>query len=469
MSTTIINGQYDFKYLPTQQRLITDVMLCQVVGYPVNMLLAGGFGSGKTRFVGELGWELGIAFPGIEIGYFRKTRTAIVDTTYRDFVIDVVPPEYIETHNKSRLEITLAKPEGYAGKTGSFFHFFGIDNFQRKGSLSFDVIMVDEGIELEEEDYIMLEGRLRGHVLQYPMLITMTNAGAPECYLHREYFKNEDLKGSDGYQKANAYYAANSFENIHNPQAYFDRLKRWEGTQYYSRYVLVEWKYFRGMIWENFDPDKQVIEPFKIPDNWPKYLTVDFGFDHPLVFLWLTVDPATHRVYVYRQYHMSHILLKKAIELCKPITEHNNEFLEIVWSDHDAENRAQFEEYWTTTEPARKEVRAGIQTVGEYNEPGLDGKPMLMIFNNNWSKKDCQYGLFVVDLVREEENKSVCLQQEIPLYKWGKDDKPIKENDDGCDALRYFLHSYKMEVIDQKSIFEITQAQMQRQPTYSRR
>ena len=464
MSRTIINGRYDFEYLPTQQKVLDAVMSAQDVGYPVNILLAGGFGSGKTRFIGELGWELGLAFPGVEVGYFRKTRNALVDTTYKDFIDEVVPLEYISSHNLGRLAIELTNPIGYTGKKTSF-RFFGIDNFQRKGSLKFDVILVDEGIELIEDDYIMLEGRLRGHVLQYPMIITMTNAGAPECYLHRAYVKNEKLKGKPDHNKAFKYFAANSFENTHNPPAYFERLRRWQGTQYYSRYVLVEWKFFRGQVWENFDAERQITPPFKIPDIWPKYLAVDFGFDHALVFLWITVDPATHRVYVYRQYYMSHVLLRNAIAVGKEVTERNNEFIEIAWADHDAENRAQFENDWLITEPARKEVKAGIQTVGEYNENGPDGLPMFMIFNDDWSNLDCKYGRFVVDLILEEDNEPTCLQQEIPLYVWGKDDKPVKERDHGCDAFRYFAHSYKMEVIDQKSIFELISTK----PTYSRR
>ena len=455
MSRTIINGTYGIEYLPTQKKVIDSMISAQHCGFPVNIMLCGGFGSGKTRPLGEFGFDFGVAAPKIEVGYFRKSRVSIVDTLYKDFIDDVVPPEYIKTHNKSRLELTLTN--------GSYYHFFGIDNFQKKGSLQFDIVIVDEGIELEEEDYRMLEGRLRGRVLKHPLLIVGTNAGAPESYLYNEYPKNEGLP-ADQRNRYNKYFVANSFENIHNPKSYFDRLERWKGTQYYDRFILSLWKMFRGSIYEEFNSKKHVIPPFEIPSQWLKYIAVDFGFDHPLVINWYAIDPLTQRVYCYRQYYMSHVLLRTAIAMAKEITENNNEHVEIIWADHDAENRAQFEEGWTVTEPARKEVRAGIQTVGEYLQDNPnDKKPMFQIFNNAWSKKDCKYGLFMVDLILEEEKKPTCLQEEIPLYKWGKDDKPEKKNDHGCDNMRYMLHSHKNQIM-QCTIFEAIQ-----QSTYSRR
>lgn len=432
MSKTIIDGSYQFEYLPTQY----NVLQCVGAMKTPNIMYCGGFGSGKTRLACEIGLELGATYPGLEVGYFRKTRTAIKDTTYKVFVDEVVPEEYIKSHIKSTLEVTL--------RNGSYFHFFGIDNFQRKASLRFDVILFDEAIEAEEDDVVMLGGRLRGKVVPMPMIIYFCNPGAPGSYFHKTFVQNSELP--DGERDNDfAYFSTNSFENTHNPKAYFDRLEKWKGTQYYERFVLGLWKAMKGVIWSNFEPKKHVIKPFPIPHNWPKTISIDFGYDNPMAVLWIAEDPGTGRHYVYRQLYHTGLLVKKMVEICKTVSLRCGEKIDDIIADHDAENRAQVEELWMQTTAARKEVMTGIQGVTEAFMDLPDGKgPGLFIFDDSWSEKDNYwYGNFMVDPMLHEENKPNCLQEEIPGYKWGKDDKPIKENDHACDALRYFINTIR--------------------------
>jgi phage terminase large subunit len=434
MSRQVINGAYDIELLPTQKAVIDSIGAMQTP----NIMYTGGFGSGKTRLAGEAALQLMSVYDGIQLGTFRKTRTAIKDTTYKTFLNEVLPPEYIarDGWNKTDLEIKLIN--------GSSNHFFGIDNFERKASLQFDVIIVDEATELEEEDHIMLQGRLRGGIVPMPMKIDVCNPGAPGSYLHKLYVDNHEKTEAER-DKDFRYFCTTSYENVHNPKAYFDRLRKWIGSQYYDRYVLGLWKAFRGTVYEQYDPKIHLIAPFEIPHNWPKKLAVDFGYDNPLVMLWIATDPGTGIKYIYRQYYHSHVLIKKACEIGRKVTEAAKEILEDINADHDAEGRAQFEEYWQRTTAAEKAVMSGIQAVQERLLERPDGKRGLYIFNDSWSERDgFWYGNIDPDPVLAEENKPKCLQDEFPLYKWGKDDKPVKIADHGLDALRYDEYTEKM-------------------------
>jgi len=431
MSRRLINGQYAITYLPTQQKAIDCIGAMKTP----NIMYNSGFGSGKTLMVGEAAEQLLLQYDEVKIGIFRKTRTSIKDTTYKVFINEVLPPEYIANLNKTDLDITLINK--------SNIHFFGIDNFERKGSLQFDAIFTDEATELEEEDHIMLNGRLRGTVIPMPMKIDVCNPGAPGSYLHKLYVQNDE-KHIELQDKDFKYFTCTSFENIHNPKSFFERLKKWIGTQYYDRYVLGMWKAFRGNVLEQFDPKVHVIPPFPIPSNWPKWLSVDFGYDHPLVMLWIAQDPGTGRQYVYRQFYKTHTLVKDACASGKKVTDACKETLEDITADHDAENRAQFELYWQATRAAIKDVKPGLQAVQELLLPQYDGKPGLYIFDDAWAERDgFWYGNYDPDPVLKEKSLPQNLQEEIPRYMWGKDDKPVKEFDHAVDSTRYHVFTQK--------------------------
>ncbi|CAK0774954.1 phage terminase large subunit [Gammaproteobacteria bacterium] len=184
------------------------------------------------------------------------------------FTEKVMVDDYVADWKKGTLEVVLIN--------ASLIQFFGIDNFERKASMEFDVILVEESTELEEEDHVMLQGRLRGTVAPLPMKIDVCNPGAPGSYLHKTYVEKNGHADQD---KDFAYFQTNSYENVHNPKSFFDRLKKWIGTQYYARYVLGQWKAFRGSVYETYDPAVHICAPFEIPDYWEKFVGIDFGLD----------------------------------------------------------------------------------------------------------------------------------------------------------------------------------------------
>jgi len=58
-----------------------------------------------------------------------------------------------------------------------------------------------------------------------------------------------------------------------------------------------------GLIYDAFDQVNDVIDPFEIPESWPRYVGHDFGPVHT-VALWKAYDPSTSTFYTYRDYSM---------------------------------------------------------------------------------------------------------------------------------------------------------------------
>ncbi len=53
-----------------------------------------------------------------------------------------------------------------------------------------------------------------------------------------------------------------------------------------------------------FNPELHVCEPFRIPEHWRRWISVDNGYDHPFAWLWYAVDEDGN-VYVYREFSRS--------------------------------------------------------------------------------------------------------------------------------------------------------------------
>jgi len=184
-------------------------------------LFSGAFGAGKTIALCAKGIKLSMDYPG-NFGYIcRKTRNSIKLSTLKTFLDLICPKELIASYNKSDGLITLVN--------GSQILFGGLDDPLKLGSLGAGGIGwcgIDEAIESDEDDWNMLEGRLRLPGVPH-QIFAATNPGPPSHYLYRMFF--QEGKG--------VVYQASSFDNPALPDDYKERLNEFEGV-YKDRYVM---------------------------------------------------------------------------------------------------------------------------------------------------------------------------------------------------------------------------------------
>ena len=177
---------------------------------------------------------------------------------------------------------------------------------------------------------------------------------------------------------------------------------------------------FLGAVFKTFSRDVHVCSPFKIPDGWPRWRSIDFGFNNPFVCLWLTRDPDKHW-YVYAEHYQARESLAFHAERMKGIS--GRERYRCTWADHDSQDRHELETHSIRTMPARKDVHPGIEAVQAVLKVQDDGRPRLQIFST------CKHTI-----------------AEMIGYRWAegaesKDakDEPLKVNDHCVDALRYAI------------------------------
>jgi hypothetical protein len=145
------------------------------------VLYSGWMGAGKSRILCEKGWAIASQYPGCTVGIFRKVAASLPATTLRTFQRDVMDLRHIRKRNLTESWWEL--------HNGSRIYFMGLDPDpvtgvpSKIGSLELAWAGVDEAVELAENDWMMLLGRLRDPRIPYHQIAAATNPGPPKHWL----------------------------------------------------------------------------------------------------------------------------------------------------------------------------------------------------------------------------------------------------------------------------------------------
>jgi len=306
------------------------------------VLFSGAFGAGKSIAICAKALKLSLDYPK-NFGYVcRKVRATIGLSTLKTFTDLVCPPELIADQNKSEGLITLTN--------GSQLLFGGLDDYLKLGSLGaggIGFVAIDEAIETVEDDWKMLEGRLRLPGVPH-QIFAATNPGPPSHYLYRMFFT----------EKRGEVYQASTYDNPVLPADYKKRMAEFEGI-YRDRYVLGLWKGLEGLVYSSFDERICLIPRFEIDKSWPVYSGHDFGLVNPAA-LFYAGSPGTGDFFGFAEYvpgikmgYHDHVLAFKAI------TEGRN-VLKRVGGNHaeEGERQAYSAQGWPISEPKHSQDKA---------------------------------------------------------------------------------------------------------------
>ncbi len=391
------------------------------------LLYSGAWGAGKSRILCEKALFLCLRYPGNFVGICRKTFNALKQTTMRTFFQEVCPPDHIKRWNKTDHLLTL--------KNGSQIYFFGLDDPLKIQSLNLGACGVDEVIELTEDDWFILGGRIRLGTVPFHQLFAATNPAHRGHWCYQRFYV-ERPKLPDG-RPITEVVESNALENHHLPLDYVAKIQTLKG-RYRDRFVLGKWVDFEGLVYDCFDPLIHVVDT--MPEGWqewPKVRSIDFGYSNPFVCQWWAISP-DNEWYLYREIYYSHRLVEDHARDIVRLSQ--GECYLATYADHDAEDRATLEAYGVPTVAAIKDVSPGIQAV--YKKLQLDdrGKPGLYFVRGALVEKDPA-------LV--EAKKPTCTLEEIQGYQYPKQkgdknakEEPIKLNDHGMDAMRYAIYSF---------------------------
>ena len=133
--------------------------------------------------------------------------------------------------------------------------------------------------------------------------------------------------------------------NPEYPKENIERLKTVYSEHEFKLFVLGEFSTPQGAVYDCFTKERNVAEPFTIPDHWPRYLGMDFGSKNTAA-VFLTEDPDDLTLYVYGSYHSgsrthrehANEIKRKGLSLYAPNGRNKTEFDVAVggtWSEDE--------------------------------------------------------------------------------------------------------------------------------------
>lgn len=209
-----------------------------------------------------------------------------------------------------------------------------------------------------------------------------------------------------------------------------ERYRRQYSGVFYQRYILGLWVMAEGLIYSNFDPKRHATS--NIPPLRNISVSVDVGHSNATAFL-ATGEGVDNRLYCLREYYHSgkkKNITKSPLAYAKDfekwlialLADYPGMRIQNIWIDPSALGfRAQLRDMGYDTSAAKNDVVEGIQIVSSVIDADL-----LRVH------PDCKN-----------------LLEELQAYLWDEkaaergEDKPLKQNDHACDALRYRIYSRK--------------------------
>jgi PBSX family phage terminase large subunit len=400
------------------------------------VVVSGPAGTGKSRGCLEKLHYLAERYAAMRGLIVRKTRASLTESALVTFEDKVVPVQHPILDGPGR-----AHRQAYHYPNGSILVLGGLDRASRIMSTAYDLVFVQEAIELEENDWEALTTRLRHGVLPYQQIIADTNPDTPTHWLRRR------CEGGPTFL----------LESRHedNPELWDGTGKRWtvRGEQYMAKLDALtgprkdrlrfgRWVQAEGVVYDGWDRRLHLVDRFAIPADWPRFWSVDFGYTNPFVCQWWAQDH-DGRLYRYREIYRSQRLVEDHAKLMLALSKDEPRPTRIV-CDHDAEDRATLEKHLgMTTRAAKKDKSPGIQAVASRLKKAGDGLPRLFLLRD---------ALVERDPVLVEQKRPACTEEEFDGYIWDlannrkKGEEPVDKDNHGMDALRYLVAYFDVEV-----------------------
>lgn len=332
------------------------------------LLLTGAAGGGKTRLAAEkMNWYCQ-AFPGASCAIVRK---------YREWI-------------RESCGIEMTKAAGFApnaeGKwaypNGSRIISIGMGDYrQREGvrSAEFDLAWMEEATQFTEQDFNELGARMRGTAGPWRQLILSTNPDAPTHWVNRRM-----INGGEA-----SVHISRASDNPNTGEDYDEFLDGLTGVQR-QRLLEGKWVQAEGIVYNLYDADVHLIDPFEIPKDWKRHVSVDFGMTNPTSVSWYAED-GDGRLYQYRQTYKtqetSEYHARRAAELSAGET-----ISTCVCDSESPEGIAQFRAHFFRGAIGAKKgpgsVEAGIDLVTARLKVQKDGKPRVFFLRGNLVEAD---------------------------------------------------------------------------------
>lgn len=411
----------------------------------------GGYGSGKTQCTLKDDEKHMLSNPNGMTVVGSAVLSQVEQTYEKDFRKDF-PAAFIKTENKSKKTYTLVNGHELLIKT--------LYDEELIRSMNATRIHIVEASAVDHELFVQLQARLRNFIA---VKLEKDEKGNPvwdaskhtfkfsadwrKCLvesnpsvgwirdnflLESDYINTDYCNQTYDVPKPNKNYASYIFPTKLNkflPEGFEENLANNKPAWWINRYLNGSFDYAEGMVYTNVM--KAMIQSFKVPESWVRYMAMDYGINDPTAFIFLAIDPDNHVAYVIGEAY-----------------NNNRDYKEqsaIYWDAH--KTYVPLNNYYKTPvmdgRSINKRNDANLKTIGDlFREEGLFFNAAKMDLNTRLLKVNTLINSGKLKIFRD---KCPNLYKEMVNYKFpertadgkSKGDKPVDKNNHATNALEF--------------------------------
>jgi len=372
--------------------------------------------AGKTFLECDAVIQTCITYPKA-FGFFgAQTVPMIRDTVVKTFLEHI--DDYQTSIDKADVDLQICKRWRPSVMAFEFFNkseviFRSCDEPTKYKSLNLDFFAIDEPVDVPEEVFLMLQGRLRAKHVPNRFGIMAGNPSGKTNWVYQKFFK----------QNLDGYYAVHTttYENEYLPSDYIPSMEQSYDEDYKRRYLYGEWGSFEGQIFKDFNVDRDVVDlSVNDSDLYQFYLGgYDDGFRNPACLLVVGVT-RDNEIHILHEYYEKEKTTDTIINDINGIMHKYK--MRRIYADPSA---------IAFIEMARN---AGLPVSEADNDVDAGLSKIKAMFFNNMVKMDksCENSLREFESYRYERDK----------FNKNLTEKPVKKDDHAPDAFRYALTDY---------------------------
>lgn len=397
------------------------------------VLYGGAAGGGKSAAILWDAIMKCLMYEGIRVAIFRRTYPELEKSIIYEFLNKV--PNSIYTYNKQEKRAVFVKTKSVI----EFNHCQFEQDIFRFQSAEYAFIYIDELTHWTEWLYKYLLSRLRTTRIDFkPQMKSASNpGGVGHEFVRRRFIADAiPLQICERYdEESSARYTtefvpAKVYDNEYLMRTEY--VKNLMKLPVDDRKALLEgdWDSFKGQFFKEWKREFHVVTPFKIPNSWRRFRSIDWGYRSPSVVLWHAVSPE-NKVYIYKELYVAE---KTDEELCSLIRK-MSEGEEISYTVADPS-------LWSVSQYERGESIA--MRFAKFGIPIIKGD------NNRIAGASAVHSLLAIDTYDDKpslmffENCLHCVES-IPalVYDQTRPEDVDNSGDDHCyDSLRYGIMSH---------------------------
>ena len=239
---------------------------------PRDLLICGPAGTGKTWSILSVLHQIAADYAKLRILFVRQTRVSLTDSALVTYEQEILPADGMEEIARGARRTHRSS---YNYPNGSEIVLGGMDSPTRITSTSWDIIFVNEAIELEEEAWEIIGSRLNrpGRDPQWGFLIGDTNPGDPSHWLKKRCLDGRTALWNTSHEANPALHDGTNWTEA--GEGYLARLSKLQGTRR-KRYLEGIWSAGEGQWFETFGDAHQTDEA-EFDPAYPVHLAVDSG------------------------------------------------------------------------------------------------------------------------------------------------------------------------------------------------